>query len=247
LVSRHGSAGSSREFDSPQPEDENLSTLEINWTEIQKSIRIKALRGHKAGLYPSQDLRDVEQELTVYVLERMDRFDPQRGSISTFLKHALKSGIAAIARKSQAACRSLPADKAWEPLDSMVSSPGGPPTQLIQTLTHDDVERRTGVRSKTSSELFELEEDIDSMIDSMPDSQQSICRGLMADGVTKTQKKSGLTRLQFQDAISDVAATMKKGGYTGATKKSERIREHGSPACISNTGGDVATTASTVT
>ena len=149
----------------------------------------------------------------------------ERGSISTFLKHALKGGIEAIARKSQAACRSLPKDKQWEPLDSMVSSVGGPPTQLIQTLTHDDIDRRTGVRSKTATELFELEEDIDSVIDSLPESQQEICHGLMTDGITKTQKQSGLTRLQFQNEIADVSSKLEKGGYATSGNKSERIRE----------------------
>ena len=209
-----------------------MSTTEINWAEIRKSVRIKAWRGHKAGLYPHQDLRDVEQELLVYVIERLDRFDPKRGSISTFLKHALKGGIAAIARKSQAACRSLPAEKQWESFDSMVSSVGAPPTTLGQTLTKDDIERRTGTRSKTDHELFELETDIDSVISDMPDSQQQICRDLMTDGVTKTQKQSGFSRMQFQDAIADIAKTLDAGGYAITKKNSGTANS----LCISNTG-----------
>ena len=99
-----------------QPEDAILTNQDVKETscgvidhdQMQLAIRVKAWRGYKAKLYPMQDLRDVEQELMLYVLERIDRFDPERGTFATFLKHALKGGIATIARRSQSYWYSSP-------------------------------------------------------------------------------------------------------------------------------------------
>lgn len=186
---------------------------EVDWNEIQTAARVKAWRGYKAGLYLRQDLRDIEQSLTVYVLERLERFDPERGSLATFLKHALKGGIADISRRSRAACRSLPDGSDLEPFDSMIDTSDGPPEPLSQTLTKEDVERRTGGDSRSPIEQFEVAHDVDCIIALMTKRQQRICRSLMVHGAIRTQKRSGLTRLSFDHAIADIAEIFAANDY----------------------------------
>lgn len=101
-----------------QPEDTGLTTQDgnglkdhdggetdrgkqaaVDWDAINASIRVKAWRGYKAGLYPQQDLRDIEQDLAVWVLERLDGFDPERGTLATFLKHAPQRGLEITAKR----------------------------------------------------------------------------------------------------------------------------------------------------
>ena len=204
-----------------QPEDAILTNQDVKETscgvidhdQMQLAIRVKAWRGYKAKLYPMQDLRDVEQELMLYVLERIDRFDPERGTFATFLKHALKGGIATIARRSQAACRSLPDDAEMEPLDTMVDSYEGPPVELWETLSADDLDRRTGGSSRSLTDAFELEHDVNAVVDSLSTTHQKICRCLMVEGRTKAQKHSGLTRLQFDAALVDIAERFEEAGF----------------------------------
>jgi hypothetical protein len=191
----------------------NATRPDVDWKEVQTAVRVKAWRGYKAGLYPQQDLRDIEQTLSLYVLERLDRFDSERGSLATFLKHALKGGIADISRRSSAACRSLPDDVDMEPFDSMVDTPDGPPAELCQTLTQEDLERRTGGDSRSSIEQFEFAHDVDCVIALMTLRQQRICRSLMVHGIIKAQKRSGLTRMNFNHAVSDIAAIFVANDY----------------------------------
>ena len=185
----------------------------VDWDAINASIRVKAWQGFKAGLYPQQDLRDVEQQLAVWVLERLNSFDPERGTLATFLKHALRSGLSNINRKANAAFRSLPADTEMTSFSSMVDSSDGPPVALSDTLTTEDLGRRNGTSSRSQMEEFEFVHDIETLIQSLPQDQAAIARVLMQQGRTNAYKASGLTLAHFKTTMEEIAKRFSQGGY----------------------------------
>lgn len=185
----------------------------VDWDAINASIRVKAWQGFKAGLYRQQDLRDVEQQLAVWVLERLNSFDPERGTLATFLKHALRSGLSNINRKANAAFRSLPADTEMTSFSSMVDSSDGPPVALSDTLTTEDLGRRNGTSSRSQMEEFEFIHDIETLIQSLTKDQAAIARALMTEGRTNAYKASGLTLAHFKTTMEEIAKRFSQGGY----------------------------------
>ncbi|WP_144054755.1 hypothetical protein [Rhodopirellula europaea] len=185
----------------------------VDWDAINASIRVKAWRGYKAGLYPQQDLRDIEQDLAVWVLERLDGFDPERGTLATFLKHALRSGLSLIVRRANAARRSLPEDAEMDSLGEMIDSSEGPPVALSETLTKYDLHRRIGTSPRGAIEQFEFVHDIDTLIALLPESKAAVARALMTDGPTKAQSESGLTVAHFEATVADIARHFAANDY----------------------------------
>jgi len=65
----------------------------VRWLVSRKS---KQLVG-KAGLTKS-DREDIEQELTLHLLERWDHYDPSRGSERTFVARVIDNEVARLLR-----------------------------------------------------------------------------------------------------------------------------------------------------
>jgi DNA-directed RNA polymerase specialized sigma24 family protein len=52
-------------------------------------VRFHARQLARTGLFPSQDAEDIEQELMLDLLRRLDDFDPGRASRNTFIARVL--------------------------------------------------------------------------------------------------------------------------------------------------------------
>lgn len=185
----------------------------VDWDAINASIRVKAWRGFKAGLYPRQDLRDVEQDLTVWVLERLETFDPDRGTLATFLKHALRSGLGIIVRRANAAFRSLPDDADMTSFGAMVDTSEGPPVAVSETLTLEDLVRRTAACPRSAAEQFEIADDFEAVIAGLSDKQVEVARLLMTHSMTRAHAESGLTIAHFKATVQEIAQRFTVGGY----------------------------------
>ena len=58
----------------------------------------------KEGFVP-EDLHDLEQELTIHLWEQLDKFDPSRGKLTTFVDRVVRNKAADLLEARQAACR----------------------------------------------------------------------------------------------------------------------------------------------
>ena len=66
------------------------------------TIRVKAGQLVRQPGFSRSDLEDVEQELIVHLLSKAQQFDPDRGSLNTFIFRVIDSGVAMLVRKPKA-------------------------------------------------------------------------------------------------------------------------------------------------
>ncbi len=177
----------------------------------QAQIRTRAKQLVRRPGFSSWAQEDIEQELTLHLLERADRFDPRRGSLNTFVARVVASGAAMLARKVER-------EKRWtgqkiRSLSELEAQPDGPPLPLDRIVEQKDLDRRRGTTSVSSDDLFELAADIESIIASLPPKLQRVCRSLRSSNLKETEADVGLSRRRLRKAIDMIRQHFRNLGF----------------------------------
>lgn len=180
---------------------------------VRKLIRVKAWQLCRRSNFCSSDMKDVEQHLYLHLLTQIEKFDRSRASLNTFSSRVVDSAAAMLLRERQREKRTPEEGTIVQSLGEMVDQPDGPPAPLGTTLSRADVERRTGGKSMSGIELFELAEDIAHLISTLPPELQSVCRALMYRNRSETESDLGLSRRRYDAALELIRQHFAYGGF----------------------------------
>jgi len=131
-------------------------------------IRVKAKQIVRRPGFSRSDQADVEQDLIVHLLCQAQHFDPDRGSLNTFISRVVDSAVAMLVRDRERVKRNPGDDAEVQSLADMGPQPDGPPESLARLISRNDLERRTGTASLTDAQLFDLASDVASVLPSLP-------------------------------------------------------------------------------
>ncbi len=177
-------------------------------------IRVKAKHVVRHPGFSRSDQADVEQDLVVQLLCQAEHFDPQRGSLNTFIARVVDTAVAMLVRDRNREKRNPPADAELQSLADKVPQPEGPPEQLARIIGRDDLERRIGTASLTDAEVFELVHDVASVIPTLPPELQDICRSLLTRNRIETETELGISRRALRAAMVLIREHFEKSGLT---------------------------------
>jgi RNA polymerase sigma factor (sigma-70 family) len=175
-------------------------------------IRVKARQLCRRPSFSTSDTEDVEQDLFVHLLNQIQQFDPSRGSLNTFIARVVDSAVAMLVRE-RGRNKRAPATGVIQSLEVMVDQADGPPAPLGATLSQADAERRTGGRSMSGIDLFELADDVAHLIDALPPELQAVCRARMNRNRSETERELGLSRRGYDAAIQQIREHFAQGGF----------------------------------
>jgi len=167
-------------------------------------IRVKAKQLIRRPGFCRSDQDDVEQDLVLQLLSQARHFDPDRGSLNTFIARVVDSAVAMLVRERGRIKRSPSDDARIQSLGETVEQPDGPPVPLWMLISIADLERRTGGTSLSDAERHELSEDVASVISSLPQELQDVCRSLMHRNRTETERELGMSRRNYDAAIQRI-------------------------------------------
>jgi DNA-directed RNA polymerase specialized sigma24 family protein len=178
------------------------------------TIRVKAKQVVRQPGFSRSDLEDVEQELIVYLLCKAQQFDPNRGSLNTFISRVVDSGVAMLVRGRERAKRNPAGDAGIQSLEKEVSPSNGESQPLARLIGQRDLERRTGGASPTDTELFELVDDVASVLPTLPPKLQEVCCSLLIRKRSETEAELGMSRRALRTAIAAIRKHFEKHNLT---------------------------------
>lgn len=175
-------------------------------------IRVKAKQLARRPGFCRSDEEDVEQDLVLHLLSQAQHFDPKRGALNTFIARVVNSGVAMLVRDRTRIKRRPDDDVEVQSLEDKVEQPHGPPAPLWMVISLEDLERRIGSKSLTDAEVFELADQIASVMASLPEELRDICESLQHRNRSETECELGLSRRKFNQAMTRIREHFSKSG-----------------------------------
>lgn len=181
-----------------------------------KLIRYKARRLAGSSAFFESEREDIEQDLTVHLLERLEQFDPRRGTRTTFASRILDRKIISMIRWRCAQRRD------YRRMVSLSDSAKGNGDGTLQV-----VDRR---QTKTSDHL-DLAMDLSESLDQVDGETRRFCESLKRVTLAETARRLGLTPAEGRRCLTEVRALLTNGGIDiYAEKATDGVDRN----CVSN-------------
>lgn len=160
-----------------------------------RMIRVKAIEVCNRPEFDCEDCQDIEQELTLFLLQNAHRFDRQRGALNTFINRVIRSRINNLLR-NRSSQRVRPCE--GNHLVSTETKTSGYETSTIEdTLADKDGHRRLSTAGVTAVERSSLMMDVDAAIESMAVDLRPLARAMMLYRIGEAKEKLGLTERNY--------------------------------------------------
>jgi RNA polymerase sigma-70 factor (ECF subfamily) len=164
------------EFDDPQSPTARI---------IRGRAQILARRGH----FPACERNDLEQQLFLAVWSRIERFDPRRASLPTFVRRVADGEAAKILRARRAAKRDR--RRGIPPFETKDGAAG---MSWETKLSEDAHDRRLDRRLSDRREASEQRMDVESVLERLGPADQQLCRRLMHETITEVAASQKTSR-----------------------------------------------------
>jgi RNA polymerase sigma-70 factor, ECF subfamily len=155
----------------------------------------------RAGFSPT-DRDDIEQELRLILLRRLDKFDPSVAHYNAFVTTVVERYSATILEHRQAESRSH--SRYGGSLNQLVDDGDGNKIEMGATLPEDQQSVRTGARFRSGEELHDLATDVAQLIADLPPEVADICERLKRDTISVVARDLGMPRSTLRDLLKGV-------------------------------------------
>jgi RNA polymerase sigma-70 factor (ECF subfamily) len=177
-------------------------------------IRVKARQLVRRPEFTACESEDLEQEIALRILAQLQRFDPSRSSIKTFISRVANSAVAMLIRDRGRIKRNGGEGVQIESLEKSVDQPDGSAAPLWATVSEEDSHRRHQTRPLSASEALELKLDVATALAQLPPELRSICEQLMEGNQADCRRVSQLSRRKFHAAIHLIREQFSKSGLS---------------------------------
>lgn len=151
------------------------------------------------------DAEDISQELLLYVLERVDHFDPAKANCRAFVNRLLKTGIGKMLREAKRKRSRPPEGTQIESFATIKEQPDGRPEELSRSLHSEDSDRRTLRRSRDPINDIDTSDAVRHQIATLPHRYRKIARQLMKSNRTESAKSLGMSKRKFAEAVKVIS------------------------------------------
>lgn len=150
-----------------------------------------------SGVIRKQDRKDAVQDILTEVQERLKRHNSSISNLATFVWVIVDGHVAKIKRASQTEKHRT--EIRIESLNAPVKSDDGEHIELI-----DIVSDELASKSRSDQELFELKNDVHTVIQKMPEELQDIAYRLMEKNIQAVSVELNIPRSTLYDRIQSI-------------------------------------------
>jgi len=173
-------------------------------------IRIKAKQLCRRTDMSRSDLDDLQQEMRLYLLQKLHLFDPERGNLEAFVTNVINTCVAMLLRhrerdKRRESYNAISLERTRVECD-------GDLTTLGAVLLEEDGRRLTQTAPISPSEQFELREALQHVVDSLSAEDRALLMQVAEHGITHTAKVLGVSWRQVNNAMARIRDLCKKAG-----------------------------------
>jgi RNA polymerase sigma-70 factor (ECF subfamily) len=149
----------------------------------------------KAG-YTWGDIEDIEQDLTLDLLERLPKFDPAKATLNTFADRVVGRRLCNLLRHRQAEMRdyrreAFSMNEEVETEDGML--------EIIETVSQDEIDLRTGRCNRSVAERAHLQMDLNAVVAGLPPELRQVADMLRTQSVAEVARDLGIPRRTFRE------------------------------------------------
>jgi Sigma-70 region 2 len=164
-----------------------------------------------------QDVQDLQQELTLQVLQNQQNFDPTQGCFNAYVKLVVDRDAANFKRDL---LRQVEERASECSLSSLVSGEDGVLEPLGHTISEDEKDKQRGQTTRPWQEKIDLEHDIARVVHRLPCRLKNISRWLMDHSPSQVARRVGLSRTTLYELIKRIRMRFAAAGLGPKLKKS---------------------------
>lgn len=181
------------------------------------TIRRTARRLANRPGFAKWESEDLEQELRLHLLRRIDQFDARLGHINTFIATVIGRKAASLVTNRSAQCRTY--RLAAGTFEDWCESNGDADNDAGYTLADDCHARRTGCGPLTSYPAQDLKLDIESVLALLPRRLGEIARRLQRDSPTVVARDLKISGKELRASIERIRETLTEKLFADNPKK----------------------------
>jgi RNA polymerase sigma factor (sigma-70 family) len=160
---------------------------------IRRLVRRKAFGLSHNPVFRDMDRKDIEQELMILILSKMEGHDPKRSKLATYAIRIAENHIASLIREREAKKRCHGMIEAS--LDECVPDEDGEMVHLHETMDREEVLCRCGRCGCDEVESLRFAMDVRAVVDGLPHDLRETCRLYLIWGDLDTvARKLGVVR-----------------------------------------------------
>lgn len=183
-------------------------------------IRYRAWKLAGAGGFSRSDRPDIEQELRIALLERIDKFDPQRGHWNVFACTIVERTIATMFTPRRAAerTRKFEADS----LSTLIAAEDQVETMLGQLVTAEEQARLSGRAVRHHVDEVDLAADVATVLASLPPELRDVAERLQSTNPTALARELNIPRRTLRDWMATIREAFERAGFGGEASAPEQ-------------------------
>ncbi len=170
-------------------------------------IRVKARQLIGKYGFTRSDREDLEQDLSIFVLERMRHFDPRRGSDKTFIDRIVNRKVISIIRGRLAASRDY---RRASSLNDAALDEEGKTVERGDTIP-DDADRRIA-RGRDVPAAMDLALDVLTVLATLDPELKRVCDLVIAGTKKDASEKLGLSKSGLRDRVLKLREVFSSAG-----------------------------------
>ena len=158
----------------------------------RETIRHKARQLIGRHGFTRDDYDDLQQEMTLDLLERLPKFDPDKAAHNTFVARVIERKISKIIRHRTQEMRDYRCE-ACSVNDDIEDGNGGT-VERIQTISQDEQDLRTGKHARPESERIALQVDVSLVMSRLSPELRQLAEMLQTHSITEVARELGVPR-----------------------------------------------------
>lgn len=164
------------------------------------------------GFCPT-DREEIEQQLRLVLLRRLEKFNPQLAHYNAFVTTVIERYSATILEHRRAESRTH--RRCAGSLNRLVEDDDGNRVELGATLPESIQGLRTRVEFRSSEELQDLVADVAHLLANLPPELADVCERLKRDSISAVARDLGIPRSSLCDLLKTVRERFDSSGIRG--------------------------------
>ena len=185
-----------------------------------KLIKFKAKQLVSTHGFTEGDRDDIEQELLLSLWLRLEGFDPRRGHLNAFTKTIIRTAVANLVERQQAAKRG--GGRRHVSVDDEVGSEKGKPLRRGDLLDQDAALRRLGRARRHFTDEADLQMAVEEALEHLSPEAAELAKGLRELTPTELSRASNIARGTLFDRILKLRKSFSEAGVEEFLPRSRR-------------------------
>jgi len=158
----------------------------------RETIRHKARQLIGKYRFTRDDFEDLQQNMTLDLLERLPKFDPDKATHSTFVARVVEHKISSLIRHRTQEMRDYRRE-AFSVNEAIKDGNGGT-VERAQTISQDELSLRTGKYRRPEGDRINLRLDLSFIMAGLPPELQHLAKLLQTYSIAETARRLGVPR-----------------------------------------------------